>query len=160
MSVSVTALMRLLLCVLLLAPLPALAGTVVRVSTALGDFDIELLDDTAPVTVPNFLAYLNKGQFFGVDTFTSSQCDSSDASANVNGMIAGAGAFHWGLGQLVSEPMDSNIIDMGIPGTPVLGRLERIRSGGTGTTRWMQRFVFGCIEGIDAAAVRVRSDAP
>lgn len=103
---------------------------------------------------------LYKGEFFGVDTFTSSQCDSSDAGANVNGMIAGAGAFHWGLGQLVPEPMDSNIIDMGIPGTPVLGRLERIRSGGAGTTRWMQRFVFGCIEGLDAAAVRVRSDAP
>lgn len=65
MSVSVSAFIRLFLCLLLLAPLPALAGTVVRVSTALGDFDIELLDDVAPVTVANFLAYLNKGAYNG-----------------------------------------------------------------------------------------------
>lgn len=65
MSASVSALFRLFLCLLLLAPLPVLAGTVVRVSTALGDFDIELLDDTAPVTVANFLAYLNKGVYNG-----------------------------------------------------------------------------------------------
>ena len=56
---------RLLLCLLMLFPLSAMAGTVVRVSTALGDFDIELLDDTAPVTVANFLTYLNKGAYNG-----------------------------------------------------------------------------------------------
>ncbi len=65
MPASVSALIRLFLCLLLLAPLPALAGTVVRVSTPLGDFDIELLDDTAPVTVANFLTYLNKGAYNG-----------------------------------------------------------------------------------------------
>ncbi len=65
MPASVSVLIRVFLCLVLLAPLPALAGTVVRVSTALGDFDIELLDDTAPVTVANFLAYLNKGAYNG-----------------------------------------------------------------------------------------------
>ena len=33
-------------------------GTVVRNTTSLGDFDIELLDEDAPVTVDNFLGYL------------------------------------------------------------------------------------------------------
>jgi peptidyl-prolyl cis-trans isomerase A (cyclophilin A) len=65
MSASVSALIRLFLCLLLLAPGPALAGTVVRVSTALGDFDIELQDETAPITVANFLQYVNRGAYNG-----------------------------------------------------------------------------------------------
>jgi cyclophilin family peptidyl-prolyl cis-trans isomerase len=41
----------------------AYAGTIVRVSTSVGDFSIELLDDTAPVTVENFLGYVNRGDY-------------------------------------------------------------------------------------------------
>ena len=41
------------------------AQTTVRVSTALGNFDIELFDSTAPVTVANFLSYVNSGRFNG-----------------------------------------------------------------------------------------------
>lgn len=63
-GLTLTAL-RVLLCLVLLSSPGALAGTVVRVSTALGDFDIELLDDTAPFTVANFLAYLNQGAYNG-----------------------------------------------------------------------------------------------
>jgi len=56
---------RLLLCLVLLSPLTVLAGTVVRVSTAIGDFHVELLDDTAPGTVTNFLKYVNSGAYNG-----------------------------------------------------------------------------------------------
>jgi len=63
---QVFAVPRLLLCLLLLlSPLSALAGTVVRVSTPVGDFHIELLDDTAPGTVTNFLSYVNSGAYNG-----------------------------------------------------------------------------------------------
>jgi len=34
-------------------------GTVVRNTTSLGDFDIELLDEAAPITVANYLSYLD-----------------------------------------------------------------------------------------------------
>ena len=34
------------------------AGTIVRVSTSMGDYSIELLDDLTPLTVQNFLNYI------------------------------------------------------------------------------------------------------
>jgi peptidyl-prolyl cis-trans isomerase A (cyclophilin A) len=39
------------------------AQTVVRVSTNLGDFSIELIDSAAPGTVQNFLNYINNGRY-------------------------------------------------------------------------------------------------
>jgi peptidyl-prolyl cis-trans isomerase A (cyclophilin A) len=56
-------------CVALLFSLLALpsacAGTLVRVSTSMGDFSIELFDDVAPITVANFLNYVNSGAYDG-----------------------------------------------------------------------------------------------
>lgn len=43
----------------------ALAGTIVRVSTSIGDYSIELLDDLAPATVANFLNYVNRNDYNG-----------------------------------------------------------------------------------------------
>lgn len=65
MSGFASAVPRFLLCLVLVSPLSALAGTVVRVGTALGDFHIELFDDTAPGTVTNFLHYVNSGAYNG-----------------------------------------------------------------------------------------------
>lgn len=41
------------------------AGTIVRISTGIGDFSIELLDDVAPITVQNFLKYVNRNDYNG-----------------------------------------------------------------------------------------------
>jgi len=41
------------------------AGTIVRVSTSVGDYSIELLDDVAPITVQNFLGYVNRNEYNG-----------------------------------------------------------------------------------------------
>ena len=41
----------------------AQAGTIVRISTTVGDYSIELLDDVAPVTVRNFLNYVTRGDY-------------------------------------------------------------------------------------------------
>lgn len=41
------------------------SATTVRVSTSLGDFSIELFDDVTPITVTNFLNYVNSGRFNG-----------------------------------------------------------------------------------------------
>ncbi|MCG8414589.1 MAG: peptidylprolyl isomerase [Pseudomonadales bacterium] len=43
------------------------AQTVVRVSTTLGDFSIELFDSVTPGTVQNFLNYVNSGRY--IDSF-------------------------------------------------------------------------------------------
>ena len=46
-------------------PIYSQGGTIVRVSTSIGDFSIELLDETAPVTVQNFLDYVRRNDFNG-----------------------------------------------------------------------------------------------
>jgi hypothetical protein len=102
---------------------------------------------------------LYKGNLFGVDVFTSSHCDTSDAGANINGMMIANGAVIWGDGQYAPEPGDPNILDLAIPGQPIRGRLERDRDGRAGLTSWVQRVLLGAIEGIDSAGVRIRSDA-
>lgn len=56
---------RIFLCLLLLLPMPSWAGTVVRVNTPLGEFFVEMFDDTTPGTVANFLSYVNGGRYNG-----------------------------------------------------------------------------------------------
>ena len=48
-----------------ISPLPANAGPIVRVSTSIGDFSLELLEQIAPVTVRNFLNYVNRNDYNG-----------------------------------------------------------------------------------------------
>ena len=48
-----------------LISLQSASATTVRVSTSLGDFSIELFDDVTPITVTNFLNYVNSGRFNG-----------------------------------------------------------------------------------------------
>lgn len=49
----------------LAASAAAQANTLVRVSTTFGDFTLELFDDVAPVTVRNFLNYVERGAYNG-----------------------------------------------------------------------------------------------
>ena len=53
------------LLILFCIPIYSEGGTIVRVSTSIGDFSIELLDETAPVTVQNFLDYVHRNDFNG-----------------------------------------------------------------------------------------------
>lgn len=55
----------LLLCLSAVFANLALAGTIVRVSTSIGDYSIELLDELAPATVANFLNYVNRDDYNG-----------------------------------------------------------------------------------------------
>ena len=43
----------------------AQANTIVRISTSMGDFSLELFDTVTPVTVQNFVNYVNSGAFNG-----------------------------------------------------------------------------------------------
>lgn len=66
-SASIRPLFRLfpVLCLLVFASSPLQAGTIVRFSTTVGDFSVELLDETAPVTVANFLNYVRRDAYNG-----------------------------------------------------------------------------------------------
>lgn len=50
-------------CLFLYAVLPAQARTVIQFSTAWGAIDVELFDDTMPISVKNFLTYVRGGRF-------------------------------------------------------------------------------------------------
>ena len=41
------------------------AGTIVRFSTTMGDFSVELMDEAAPLTVANFLNYVHRNDYNG-----------------------------------------------------------------------------------------------
>ena len=53
------------LVIMLLLPFSCFAGTIVRVSTSIGDFSVELFDDSAPMTVENFLNYVGRNDYNG-----------------------------------------------------------------------------------------------
>jgi peptidyl-prolyl cis-trans isomerase A (cyclophilin A) len=54
-----------LIAVFLLLGAQSGSATTVRVITSLGDFSIELFDDVTPITVANFLNYVNSGRYNG-----------------------------------------------------------------------------------------------
>ena len=53
------------LVILLAISVSAQANTIVRISTTFGDFSLELFDTVAPLTVQNFLNYVNRGAYNG-----------------------------------------------------------------------------------------------
>lgn len=65
MSRRLSSTIRILLCACLLLPMSSWAGSVVRVTTSVGEFQIELFDEVAPGTVTNFLNYVNSGAYNG-----------------------------------------------------------------------------------------------
>ncbi|OGA19371.1 MAG: hypothetical protein A3H32_00470 [Betaproteobacteria bacterium RIFCSPLOWO2_02_FULL_63_19] len=71
------------LAVLLFVPLTGQA-TVVRLSTVLGTIDIALMDDEAPRTVANFLAYVNRGAY-----------DNSFIHRSLPGFVIQGGGYTW-----------------------------------------------------------------
>lgn len=55
----------LILAVLLLLPLAAFAGPLVLIQTSAGDIKVELDEEKAPLTVKNFLDYVDSGHYAG-----------------------------------------------------------------------------------------------
>lgn len=82
----------------LLAMLPAFAGTIVRVQTPLGDFDIELFDDAAPRTVANFLNYVDDGDYA-----------TSFVHRSVPAFVIQGGGFTFAAEQIGQVPVDAPV---------------------------------------------------
>jgi cyclophilin family peptidyl-prolyl cis-trans isomerase len=68
------------------------AGTVVRLDTVLGAIDLALFDLQKPITVANFLNYVNQGRYFKTDP-TNGQSASSFIHRSVPGFIIQGGGF-------------------------------------------------------------------
>lgn len=97
-------LMAALLAVIL--PTAAHATTYVRFQTNLGDFDVELYDTSMPVSVANFLAYVNSGSYDSTIIHRSTTYNPSDIQ-----ILQGGGYwFSSGLNQLFPVTTDPPII--------------------------------------------------
>lgn len=57
---------------------PADAGTIVRFTTNLGTFDVQLFDEQVPTTVANFLGYVGNGSYVNSLFHRSTTYDSAD----------------------------------------------------------------------------------
>lgn len=93
-----------------------------------------------------------KGNWMGVDIFTSSHVPTANAGADRAGCVVTRGGLVWADAQLAS-PGDPNILDLG------RARFERVRQGEFLLTSYVLSFVAGVAQGIDAAGVSVITDA-
>src|SRR5438045_5178003 len=64
----------------------------VRITTVLGTIDVELFGQQKPITVANFLKYVDQGRYFITDT-TTNQTASSFVHRSVPGFIIQGGAW-------------------------------------------------------------------
>ncbi len=108
----------------LLLPAPASAGTQLHFETVLGDFDVELFDTLRPVSVNNFLNYVDDSDY-----------TDSIVHRSVPGfVIQGGGFFLDGVG-LVPIPTDPPFQD--IPGPSNLrGTLAMAENAMGATSQW------------------------
>lgn len=72
-----------------------LTGPYLRLHTNQGDIDIQLLPDSAPFTVKNFLTYANRGDY-----------DNSIVHRLVAGFVWQTGGYQWKGGQVVQTQQD------------------------------------------------------
>ena len=93
-----------------------------------------------------------KGNFLGIDFFTSSRVPLANSSADRAGAIFTRGGVAWADAMMASDG-DSNIINLG------RGQLERVRQGTYVATSYVMSHVAGVSKAIDGAGVSVISDA-
>src|SRR3954454_16613416 len=72
----------------------------VRFATTVGNIDVQLLPESAPLTVANFMNYVNKGAY-----------DNSVFHRSVPGFIIQGGGYRWQNGGIVDIPQDAPVLN-------------------------------------------------
>ena len=116
-----------------LFPVTAQGQTIVRMETSLGDVDIELYDTAAPITVANFLNYVN-----------SSRYDGTLIHRSVPGFVIQGGGIYWNSTvpyYVVTDPPIVNEFDPAR--SNVRGTIAMAKSVGpdTATSQWFFNLV-------------------
>ncbi len=108
----------------------AQANTIVRISTSMGDFSLELFDTATPVTVQNFLSYVNSGAFNG-----------SYFHRLVEDFVVQGGAYKFVpfQGAVIIPTNDPIVNEYGIPNTR--GTVAMAKVGGNPNSATSQWFV-------------------
>jgi cyclophilin family peptidyl-prolyl cis-trans isomerase len=122
--------------VVLVLTIPLVAqATMVRVHTVLGPIDIELLDSAAPLTVANFLNYVNSGAY-----------SSSFIHRSMPGFVIQGGGYTWvnATGTVASIPAGPPVVNEYSPSRPnvrgsvAMARLAELDSA---TSQWFVNLV-------------------
>jgi cyclophilin family peptidyl-prolyl cis-trans isomerase len=108
--------------VLLTASLPAAAGTLVRFATNVGEFDVELYDAAMPITVANFLTYVNADRYDSTIIHRSTTYNPADIQ------IVQGGAYLLSGGSLLPVTTDPPIVLESGTATNVRGTIAMARS--------------------------------
>ncbi|VAW45145.1 Peptidyl-prolyl cis-trans isomerase PpiB [hydrothermal vent metagenome] len=104
-----------------------LHATKVRFETTVGDIEIDLYDVEAPVTVENFLNYVNRGDY-----------DETVIHRSVPGFVFQGGAFRYsGSSSFQTVSTDSPIVnEYQIPNTEGTIAMARLPGANTATNQW------------------------
>ena len=108
--------------VLLAASLPATAGSLVRFATNVGEFDVELYDAAMPITVANFLTYVNADRYDSTIIHRSTTYNPADIQ------IVQGGAYLLSSGSLLPVTTDPPIVLESGSATNVRGTIAMART--------------------------------
>ena len=115
----------------LLFSLQSASATTVRVITSLGDFSIELFDDVTPITVSNFLNYVNSGRYNGTVIHRS-----------VPNFVIQGGGFSFNSVASTLDPITTDNSITNEPGIPnTRGTVAMAKLGGDPNSATSQWFV-------------------
>jgi cyclophilin family peptidyl-prolyl cis-trans isomerase len=158
--------------VLAVSCLTSHAGTYAQFRTAWGDIDVELYDDDKPVTVRNFLRYVQSGRFRNMFFH---RCPTNQFTGITDFVVQGGGFFVATNGTIDRVPSFGNVpneFGVGRPFSNTNGTIAMAKIGGDTNSASSQFFfnlndnsfldaanangfftVFGCIVGTNSANV-------
>lgn len=127
---SVRSLRKLAVLLFLAFPLHGSLASEVRLQTTLGAVDIHLYDDAAPLTVANFLAYVNSGAY-----------NSSFFHRSVPGFIVQGGGYSWPAGGALAKIPSGQTVrnEFSVSRSNVRGTIAMAKRGGdpdSATNEW------------------------
>jgi peptidyl-prolyl cis-trans isomerase A (cyclophilin A) len=104
------------------------SGTVaVTIRTAMGDIDLELYPDRAPITVANFLAYLDAGHYNGGSFYRVVRYDNDNGNPKIEVIQGGANEEGQGAFPAIAHESTEDTGLLHVDGAISMGR------GGVGT---------------------------
>jgi cyclophilin family peptidyl-prolyl cis-trans isomerase len=108
----------------IVAPRQAAAGTIVHFDTNMGDFDVELFDSAAPITVNNFLNLLTAGRY-----------NDTIVHRSVPGFVIQGGGFDAAAAAAISN-FGSIPLEYSLPNTRGTIAMARTSNPNSATSQW------------------------
>ncbi len=118
------------------ASVAAQAGTLAQFRTVFGDIEVELFDQDKPITVQNFVRYVQSGRYRNLILH---RCDPSFVVQGGGFVVTNRGATNWRVAYLPTFGAISNEFSTGIIHSNTYGTIAMARVGGqtnSATSQW------------------------